>query len=814
MVSRIRRSLTRSHCRADRSYALWIIGAAIAMPLAGVAQAQQASAPTANDSADTLQEVIVTAERRTTDIQKTPIAITAVSQDELVRAGVQQLQQVQKLAPDVNINAQGSANTVAIRGVYTVDTSPTSESAVGTYVNGGVLAKQRGLEGFLYDVERLEIDKGPQGTLFGRNTNGGAVNIITNKPRLDGKASGEGQLEGGSYNLVRASGWVNAPLSDTVAIRMAMQSYSRDGYMKSGLGDSNLQAARFSLLWKPSDREQFWVVADQSKDHAFLDGGVTNVIGQLSTNAGTPPARVYVPKNPRDDTFYYGVATSNQSPFQEQLVTNGITAQNDYNFDSATWTVLLSHRHMAQDPNIAPNNLTQGPLKVAPDGNSYPGAGRNYTPQFFNSYSVETRLASRESTPLQWVAGLYGFWDHDGGTMIGYGDFTTTTPSVQIAQPFEVVTTAAAFGQVTYTPDALSNLHITAGIRYNKDHKTIRGTFTQFGTGPFAAFIPSAHQSWDKTTYKFGVSYDLSPSSMIFASTSTGYEAGGYGYGPGIDPTVGPVYKPETITAYEIGSKNRFLDNRLQVNVEAWQYHYKDYLANISLSTCPTPTGANPNPTCGGLPALTVESAGEATYRGASIGIDYLITPDNEIRFNATSMFARYGNFVVQAPPGGQYSLQAGVPWNAPVLTQTYQSNSDILSVPKFSGNLGYRHSWRNVWGGELDAQLDAQFRGPTKLFYSPVTNLTPGVTSVTGGGKVTVDAATGITTIEDGTWATLDASVQYKPDGGAWSLTLYGRNLTDGLHPLNFGINGTTKAVTATYLAPRTFGAIIKVQF
>src|SRR5580698_1196315 len=187
-----------------------------------------------------LAEVVVTAERRETSIQKTAVAVEAFSDQALVDAGVNDLQSIQKLAPDVQVTRQYAGATVSVRGVYTVDNSPSAESAVGVYFDNGFLSKGMGLEGFLFDVQRVEIDKGPQGTLFGADTNGGAINIISNPAQIDSKISGEGEVEGGSYDLVRTAGWVNLPISDTLAMRAAFQTLSHEGYMYSGLDDENL----------------------------------------------------------------------------------------------------------------------------------------------------------------------------------------------------------------------------------------------------------------------------------------------------------------------------------------------------------------------------------------------------------------------------------------------------------------------------------------------------------------------------------------------------------------------------------------------
>jgi outer membrane receptor for monomeric catechols len=206
---------------------------------------------------------------------------------------------------------------------------------------------------------------------------------------------------------------------------------------------------------------------------------------------------IYVPSNPRDDTFYNGNSNGPSSVFYRHSVNEGLNAQNDYDLDFVTWTTLASYRHF--DMNwVYPTNPGQGPAAKAPDGVSYPSGTRTYNP-----------------------------------------------------------------GQATYTPSGLDALHLTAGGRVESDYAMQRGTFTQFGTHT-VVLLPQSFNTWHAGTYKVDVGYDLTANSLLYAATATAFKAGGYGYGPGVDPAVGPVTQPEHIRAYEIGSKNRFLDQTLQ----------------------------------------------------------------------------------------------------------------------------------------------------------------------------------------------------------------------------------------------------------
>lgn len=761
-----------------------ILGAAAGwLPVnAAWAQTQPAAQPPPTSSegeatTGALAEVVVTAERRETSIQKTAVAVEAFSDQALVDAGVNDLQSIQKLAPDVQVTRQYAGATVAVRGVYTVDNSPSAESAVGVYFDNGFLSKGMGLEGFLFDVQRVEIDKGPQGTLFGADTNGGAINIISNPAQIDSKISGEGEVEGGSYDLVRTAGWVNLPISDTLAMRAAFQTLSHEGYMYSGLDDEDLHSARLSLLWQPIEGEKFTLVGDYSASTSHDDDGVQNVVGvQKFPGAAT---NIYVPSNPRDDTFYDGSVNSpGLFPWHRDSLMQGLTAQNDFDAGFATWTTVLTYRHFNITA-VAPNNATQGPDEIAPNGVSSPTVQYAYVPQYYQSYSVESRLASNSTMPLKWIGGIYLYQDHDAGTNISYSSLTATAQSSEIANPYELARSGAVFGQATYTPEALAALHVTAGWRGDLEHKTEKDLFTQFGSGPPASLVPEASHTWRAGTYRGELSYDLTADSLLYVDTATGFKAGGYGYGPGVNPANGPIYAPEKITSYEAGSKNRFLDQTLQVNLETWYYKYKDYLTNVVMFTPPgEPFAVVP----------TVESAGEATYKGVTADIQWLPTQNDRFSAVFSRLYGRYGSYIHYS--GAGFSLSPG----ADVTTQNW-SGTPILNVPQYTGTVSYSHTWRGILGGSFQGEVDSQIRGSDVLDYE------------FAGGTATQ--------LTDGAWAMFDLSLQYQPDGANWYVRTYAHNITNALRPVSGSLGyDITGSVSEAFFPPRIIGIIVSARF
>lgn len=732
----------------------------------------EASAPAGGEQ---LAEVVVTAEKRESGLQKTPVAVTAVSQDQLVQNGVSEYTSLQKVAPDVNITNSSSGPTISIRGLYTTHgNSPGAQGTTALYFDGGFLT-QSDIQGMMYDLARVEVVKGPQSTLFGKDAEAGAINFISNKPALGGELSSSAELEFGSYDTLRADGTANLPISDTLALRIAAHSYAHEGYMRSGLDDAATQAGRVSLLWKPSNKESFLLVGDYARDNSRDDGGTVSNVIALAPGV----TNIYIPPNPRDDTFYNGNSNGPSSAFYRHSANYGLNVQNDYDLDFATWTTLLSYRHF--DMNwVYPTNPGQGPVAVAPDGISYPSGTRTYNPQRNQFESLESRLTSSSEVPWQWVGGVYLSRDATTGTMIAYPSATATAQSLQIGNPLDVTKSGALFGQATYTPSGLDALHLTGGGRWESDYAMQRGTFTQFGART-VVLLPQSSNTWHAWTYKVEVGYDLTDSSLLYADTATAFKAGGYGYGPGVDPAVGPITQPEHIRAYEIGSKNRFLDQTLQVNLEAWLYKYTNIGQTLVFYGC--------TPVCGGLPSLTVGNAGEANYHGVSADLNYLLTRSDEIKASVSWLYARYGTYVQRVAPG--YSLTPGVP----VTSNPFLSGTDLAYVPKVSGVASYSHTWRNVLGGSLTAQLAAQFQSSALQVMAQ-------------------DPVYGVVQVRSAGWGMGDASVKYQPHRSNWSLQLYVHNFTNRLAATTEGYSTTTHATTESFYPPRVIGGMISASF
>jgi iron complex outermembrane receptor protein len=308
----------------------------------------------------------------------------------------------------------------------------------------------------------------------------------------------------------------------------------------------------------------------------------------------------------------------------------------------------------------------------------------------------------------------------------------------------------------------------------------VQGIFTQFGTGPIALTPPKSNH-WSKGTGTFGLNYDVTQGSMVYAKVSTGYEAGGFSYGPGVNPAAGPVYGPETITAYEIGNKNTFFDGTVRFNWAAWIYKYKDYQTNLALFANAVP----------GPPVLTATSAGKAHYHGASADLEWAVTKNDLLKGSVTFLTAHYDEFVAPAPPG--YTTIPGVP-NAPeVLT-----GEPIYTIPAADGTVSYDHIF-GLPRGSFDWQLSANFKGNTLL-------------------AETAENGFGLVQMYQKAFVLWNTSLRYDSQNGKWSATLYDNNIANSIKYRSGAISTPSYTAPGYYESaqlydPRIIGLILQAH-
>ncbi|MCJ8159767.1 TonB-dependent receptor [Sphingomonas sp. LaA6.9] len=595
-------------------------GALMAMP----AYAQDAEAapaePVAAEEADS-GEIVVTARRREENLIDVPISVSALSGDALENQGAIDITSLQDKTPNLTLQiARGSNSTLIafIRGVGQQDPLWGFEPGVGLYVDDVYVARPQGAVLDIFDVQRVEILRGPQGTLYGRNTIGGAIKYVTK--RLGNEFEGEVRAAYGSYDQIDLIGQVTVPLSDNFSIGGAIARYWRDGYgrnLTTGVDqyDKDVIAGRVSAEYT-SDGVFFRLAADKTVDKSNPRHG-TRLVGNGGIPAFEPTKSVY-------DTRA-GIGDDNKVETQGVSLTGEI----DIN-DMLTFKTISAYRDGHTETLIDFDN-TPGPVLDIPARYD----DRQFTQELQLLYQGER---------IQGVFGLYYLDARASGafdTVLGLANTTTLTSGSVKTKSY------AAFADVNF--DLTDKLKISAGLRYTKDDKTgtvYRQNFTGIRSPEFgnAAAIPGLvrtdytnSRSFDEFTPRVSLSYEPIEDLNLYASYGKGFKSGGFDMrGDAIfTPTTVDGYAPETVDAFEVGMKGAFLDRTLFLNVAGYYSDYKDQQVTIQV----------PNIVTGGI-ASFVDNAGKAEIYGLEFEARLVPSPDFSVNASLGYTHADYKEFL------------------------------------------------------------------------------------------------------------------------------------------------------------------------
>lgn len=639
---------------------------------AQTATATEAEAPKPAAPKAELETVVVTANKVSQSALKVGASLSALSADDIRQLGVTDAKALTDLIPNTQISQAGNSSVVVnIRGIENTNTTSLGEPAAAFHIDGIYLGRMSGAGSAFYDIERVEVLRGPQGTLYGRNANAGVVNVITKQPtnRLEGYVSGEL----GNLGQKRIDGAVNLPVNDMLALRAAFSTNRRDGY-----SDTKTAANGFS-------ENQDSIHTDSVRLQALVKFNARNSLNLSyddSTNKTTGPN-------------YYDL-TANGIP--SKLVDQNVLIQGRFNDKLSGYRAELK-----SDLGFASLNYLYGHRETKNKEDYSTGPLILLTKFKFEQDSHEIRLSSNEvKSPLQWVAGLFHYKEKgtdgqlDGnvpaflsflfpfppGVAMGPGQCGGYTggcyPFLQF-QDYQVTAESnAVFGQVTYSMTDTSRL--IAGARTTRDKKSRNGQQVLSGDGatydptyPLNLVTPLYGQaSWKSNTYKLGYEQDLSRSQMFYASLSTGFKAGGFNDG---DTRTTPelIYSPEKITAYEAGFKGRLLDNALQLTSSIFHYDYSQMQK----------TGIVNNQ------AVTVNT-GNATVNGLELSARYRLSGADKIDVGLGLLEAKYKD----------YTTANGTNYNGFHLDKT----------PAATLNLGYSHNWNLESGASLTGFVGTKY--------------------------------------------------------------------------------------------------------
>ncbi|NEX93579.1 TonB-dependent receptor [Caulobacter sp. 17J65-9] len=742
--------------------------------LAGAAYGVLAAPAFAQEAADNTQveEIVVTARRTEENQQRVPASVSAFSEKTLERIGATDTTGIQGAVPNLNIvQGRGSndATNIFIRGVGQPDALQTFDPAVGVYVDDVYYSRIRGTQLDLLDLQRVEVLRGPQGTLYGKNTIGGALKLVTRKPGQDFRAQGSATY--GTFNQMEAKGSVSGPLTDTFAVGVSGLVSVRDGYVEDAVtgaeyNDKNTKAIRAQASWNPSDA----VSVDFSADYNTQDTGIT-VGRQESALFRTDfflGATVLVPAPAPGSEFNFKSRTTPGLPNSSKLDHWGasVVASIDLS-DKLTLKSITSYRELSYDDYI---DIDASQYEL---GDVFVGVRQAQQSQEFQFAYTGDKWTS--------VTGVYFLKEDMTSHQEAYGDdlftwFGTPLGFTRYIDDSLVTESSAAYTNLSY--QWTDKLRVSGGLRYTYETKDYDRTTTADWSVILAdsTFAFTQSDSWSNLSPSLSVDYQLTDDAMLYGRVSKGFKSGGIN-GRANNPGEQAPYDPETVTSWEAGAKTQWANNKIRANVAVFLNEYKDFQARV------TDFVENPTPSLPPLASLTVINAGELRTAGAELELYANPTPQLLLDAQIGYLDAKYEEFTDRR--------------------FTAFGNSRAFQTPAFSPE------WTARFGASYEFDLGAM-GGVTlggQARYRSEMALAIDNTLVNSNVKLP-------SMFQEAYWL-YDARVVWDSADGKYSAGLYGKNLTDEVYKTDaqeFSNIGGIR--TAYYGMPRTVSFTVTARY
>ncbi|WP_299646032.1 TonB-dependent receptor [Sphingomonas bacterium] len=619
--------------------------------------------PVQDTPSSSIEDIVVTATRRAERLQDVPIAVTAIGGSQLASAGVTDIRQLTAVVPGFNGGRNFAVMQPVIRGVGSTGITLLDESNVAVYIDGIYQPNSYTTMLELVEVERVEVLRGPQGTIFGRNATGGLVNVITPDPKHDfrGKVVGSYARFGGA-NDVNLRGYVTGGLSDTVAMDLAVVYRHNGGYIDDlvnggQIGRTSYFDVRSKLLFEPSDNVEIVLTLGYANSEDFA----ANAVQPYENNAR---GRAF-PGNILASRPYQ--ASLNLEPFMKfDRYNAALKVSTDIGFANLESTTAYTRSSIDQQSDSDASNILLAQNEIHPQS---------------EAYSQEFRLLSGGGGPFRWIAGLYAF-RQTGEALVNV--ITSAGPPAPVNRTVinasGSTTAFAGFAEGTYA--LTDRLELTVGARYSDEKRDM----TAGANGRI--FVDDVDTSFSQLTYRGSLKYDLSPTANVYASYSTGFKSGVFN-----TYSVSPVpTDPERIKALEVGFKADPL-SWLRTNAAIFKYVYDDLQV----------TARDQNGT-----AYILQNAAKADIWGGELEVTAMPTPDLSIRVAASYNKATYDEFplaqvYVPLPAGGNQTAALDV------------SGNDLIRAPRYTLNLGVGYGF-DLGGGRV--QLSGNLFHSAKVFH------------------------------------------------------------------------------------------------
>lgn len=563
-----------------------------------------------------VEEIIVTAERRAADLQDVPIAITAMTGEQLDRSGIQSTQDLQARTPGLVFTTNASYGQPYIRGIGSDFLSAGADPSIAVHVDGIYQTRATAALQDLFDIDRVEIVKGPQGTLYGRNATGGAMNILTKDPT--GELEAAADVLYGNYDRLRLRGVVNLPIAEDVSLRASGFVTSRDGYVDNALPGESL------------DGEDAWAL--RAKLKAALSPDLTLIIGgelmrEDSTRNLAPKLNASYPAPALD---FFGAQIIDDPRVVQYDNQNGLTVKRSAIYGKLEWDLgsvqLKSITSYAHTTNSLALDLDATEVAFAHDT----------LDEKSDAFSQEFQIASSGDQPFSWIVGAY--YLHEKAQQ--HFQIYISPFAAKIAYPVSNrVDAYALFGQGTYK--LTEQLRLTAGLRYSYEKKNAAfrnivtdpgGMLTGVPGGGVFTTAFDADADWKAWTPKFGIDYQINDDVMVYASATRGFKSGGFNL-----LGAGEQFAPEHVWSYEAGIKSTFLDRRVRLNLSAFHYDYSGLQVNRY------------NPSTGGA-TTTVTNAASASVDGFEGELVAVLAQGLELDAGISVLDAKYKTFFSANP--------------------------------------------------------------------------------------------------------------------------------------------------------------------
>lgn len=780
----------------------------LAVLAAGHASAQ--SAPPTDGGGEQLDEIVVTATKRSTPLQRTPVAISAISADALDKERVMTVQDVTSLVPGFQATTQGDHGviTLTLRGIGN-DSAKTeyADPEVALFVDGIYTPRAEGAAALLMDLDSVEVLRGPQGTLWGRNSTVGAVNMQTARPVL-GDSSGTVQFGIGDYDRFGARAAVNVPMTDTWALRVAFAHEQHDGYVDyqdpigqiPSLADQqaawlasggaaadfqpinpnlfvtggdkynaqNQSAFRISSLWQPSDALTWNLSVEYFRDR------------------GTPSANLM--QKPRAGQPFWS-ALIDVAPYLERDVL-ALRSRVDYDInDHLSLSYVAGISDFSGSSDYDQDGGAQVPTSFS-TGATFQQDRTNYSNYF--SHSHELNLKTTGENTVDWILGLY-YAAEENDIRFDIPIFNGTQQGTvgwqgSFIQPEQKVASAAVFGQATW--NISDDFRLTGGLRYTDDHKennggrgwgwqynpavpqvpispgTRPGPGTGFGFG--VGGINDGEYDHEQTTWLVRADGDISDTFLIYGSVSTGYKSGGLQDG-------GVPYKHETLTSYEIGTKNSFRDGRITWNNALFYMDFRDFQLAAPISFI---DGSR------GLGFSNVE--GSTKVAGFESELNARLTDNDRLQV-VLSLLGEKKLGTLRYAGSNDYQGLPACPPASGIGNCLDVTGNELAHAPDAQLHVVYEHDFDLANGGRITPRISAHYE--TESWLSPF-NL--------GDGDKQESYARG------------DFTLRYEAPEGKWWMDLFVDNIADGRVRTNAGrtqVSPGNFIYLSQYLPPRVFG-------